>query len=406
MNLPNGCSVFEVNIFPPNWNTKKADVNLIWYINFYFRDPRHLDQFPNGKYVLKKSGLNRLKTLYEKQQTIAMMRKVMVEQLENGYNPFDKSGPVIIKIDPIVRAEPEVITQVIPSTPFIKAFRFSLVRSSNVKETVKDTESVLRKLEAAAQRLHFNELSISELEIKHIKLILDECHRYDPKFSAKRFNKAKSYLSGLFKYLVEVGAAHGNMALAISPMKEGFTEPKMFSQNDIDRIKEHLYKFNRPFYNFMMLFFYSGGRMKELMRLKGRGVDLVEQTYTVVVLKGKARSVTRTIRNVALPFWKEQMVNCKPDDFVFSKNLLPGDEQIESKQISRRWTTWVMKPLGIQTTFYKLKHLNADRTLKAAGAKMAAGQMGHTSTRMAEQVYAYNESKRIHEGLKDLDIEL
>lgn len=150
MNLPNGCSVFEVNIFPPNWNTRKADISLVWYINFYFRDPRYLNQFLNGKYVFKKSGLNRLKTLYEKQRTIAMMRKVMVEQLENGYNPFDKSGPVIIKIAPIVRAEPEVIIQVIPSTPFIKAFRFSLTRSSNVKETLKDTESALRKLEAAA----------------------------------------------------------------------------------------------------------------------------------------------------------------------------------------------------------------------------------------------------------------
>lgn len=89
-------------------------------------------------------------------------------------------------------------------------------------------------------------------------MILNKFHRHDSRFSAKRFNKAKSYLSGLFKYLVEVGATHGNMALAIIPMREGFTEPKMFSQNDIDRIKEHLYKYNRPFYNFMMIFFIPG----------------------------------------------------------------------------------------------------------------------------------------------------
>jgi len=146
--------------------------------------------------------------------------------------------------------------------------------------------------------------------------------------------------------------------------------------------------------------------MNELMRLKGKGVDLVEQTYTVVVLKSKTRSVTRIIRNVAITFWKEHMIGCGPEDYVFSKDLLPGLNQINSKQVSRRWTHWVMKPLGISTTFYKLKYLNADRTLKAAGAKMAPGQMGHTSTKMAEQAYAYNEKKRIHEGLKDLDIKL
>lgn len=64
------------------------------------------------------------------------------------------------------------------------------------------------------------------------------------------------------------------------------------------------------------------------------------------------------------------------------------------------------KALGVETNFYKLKHLNADRTLAAIGALMAAGQMGHTSTKMAEEVYAYNEKKRIHEGLKNVDIEL
>ena len=187
--------------------------------------------------------------------SISLMRKVMVEQLENGYNPFDDTGAVTINIAGVLVEEAsEVITQVIPSTLFIKAFRFSLTRSSDVKETVKDTESVLRKLEAAAQRLHFNKISIRELEIKHIKLILDECHRNNSRFSTKRFIKANSYLSGLFKYLVEVGASHGNMALAIIPMKEGFTEPKMFRQDDIDRIKE-LYIYNRPFYNFMMIFF-------------------------------------------------------------------------------------------------------------------------------------------------------
>ena len=86
----------------------------------------------------------------------------MVEQLENGYNPFDNTGAVTINIARVVvEEEPEVITQVIPSTPFIKAFRFSLTRSSDVKETLKDTESALRNFEATAKRLHFNKISIS-----------------------------------------------------------------------------------------------------------------------------------------------------------------------------------------------------------------------------------------------------
>ena len=47
-----------------------------------------------------------------------------------------------------------------------------------------------------------------------------------------------------------------------------------------------------------------------------------------------------------------------------------------------------------------------DRTVEALSIKTAAGQNGHTSTKMVETVYAYNEQKRIHNALKELDIEL
>ncbi len=213
-------------------------------------------------------------------------------------------------------------------------------------------------------------------------------------------------MSGLFKFLIQEGAANGNMARAVSPMKEEATKVKVFKEDEIDRIKKHLWNYNRPFYNFMMMFYYSGGRIKEFMSLKGKDVDLKEQTYTTLVKKGKSRWVSRTIRNVAIPFWENQMKNCAPNDFVFSVDLLPGSIEINSKQVSRRWFLHVKKPLGIETTFYKLKHLNTDRTLKALGAKIAAGQNAHTSTKMVEEVYAYNEKIRIHESLKELDIEL
>ena len=196
------------------------------------------------------------------------------------------------------------------------------------------------------------------------------------------------------------------MARAVNPMKEEITRPQVFKDDEIERIKEHLWVNNRPFYHFMMIFYYSGGRIKELMRLKGKDVDLMEQTYTCLVKKGRARWVSRTIRNVALPFWKVQMENCNPEDYVFSIDLMPGKQEINSKQVTRRWMVHVKKPLGIVTTFYKLKHLNTDRTLKVLGAKMAAGQNAHVSTKMVEEVYAYNEKIRIHEALKELDIEL
>lgn len=404
INLPNGCRRGEFKIFPPNWKSPKAKVSDIWYAQCRFIDPAHLDKYPKGKQIRIKCGINRLKKLDEKRFILKALIKDTEQFFEEGYNPItDSEFPAIVgitdnTIDPILG--------VLPTTQFIKAFHFALAKSDKVKESKADGGSVLKSITAAAATLGFATMSIGDIQVKHIKMLLDECHRANPRFSAKRFNKAKANLSGMFRVLVELGAASGNMALAISPMRETPSKPLMFTDDDIERIKKHLWDYNRPFYKFMMLFYYSGGRIKELFSLKGSDVDLLEQTYTTLVKKGKQRWVKRTIRNVALDLWKEQMQTCGLNDYVFSVDLLPGPKQINSKQVTRRWMLHVKKPLGIEATFYKLKHLNTDRTVEALSIKTAAGQNGHTSTKMVETVYAYNEQKRIHNALKELDIEL
>ncbi len=403
--LPNDCRCSEFNVFPSNWKTTKAKLSPNWYADCRFIDPKHLDKYPKGKPIRIKGGINRFNTIDERRAALVKLIGEMEGLLNEGYNPITQSplkGPKSDK----VAINNDFSQEVLPTTYFITALRIALHNSTNVKEAKADMRSVLNSIEAAAGTLGYLQIRIEKIEVKHVKRCLDQCHRSNPRFSAKRYNKAKAYLSGLFKFLIQEGAAHGNMARAVNPMREEVPKPHIFKDDEIERIKEHLWRNNRPFYNFMMMFYYSGGRIKEFMRLKGKDIDLIEQTYTTVVKKGKSRWVSRTIRNVAVPFWKVQTENCGPNDFVFSTDLLPGPIQINSKQVTRRWMVHVKKPLGIETTFYKLKHLNTDRTMKALGAKMAAGQNAHASTKMVEEVYAYNEKARIHEGLKELDIEL
>ena len=385
-------------MFPKNWKTSKAKLSLNWYADCRFIDPLHLDKYPKGKPIRLKGGINRFNTIQERRESLEKLIGEMEANLRNGFNPITEVSSKTQNNCPTL--------ELLPSTPFILAFRIALNNSTNVKECRADIRSVINSVETAATTLNFLTIPIGEIEVKHVKRCLDQCNKSNPRFTAKRYNKAKAYLSGLFKYLIQEGAVLGNMARAVNPMKEEVTRPHVFNDDEIERIKKHLWTNNRPFYNFMMMFYYSGGRIKEFMRLRGKDVDLVKQTYSTVVKKGKTRWVSRTIRNVALPFWKVQMENCGPNDYVFSIELLPGTIQIDSKQVTRRWMVHVKKPLGIETTFYKLKHLNTDRTLQALGAKMAAGQNAHASTKMVEEVYAYNEKIRIHETLKGLDIEL
>ena len=399
--LPNDCRRSEFHVFPGNWKTNKAKLTDTWYADCRFIDPQFMDKYPKGKNIRLKAGINLLKTVGERKYVLQKLIEELEMLFNQGYNPITRNGQQIIKA---IDTNPGLTDT---STPFISALRISLDNSSLVKETKDDIKSVLKHLEKAANELGYINISIGDLQIKHIKLCLDHLHKTIPTFSEKRFNKSKAYISGLFKYLIEIGAAYGNMAKAISPMKETPSKQIMLTDDDVKRIKEHLSKNHIQFYKFMMMFYYSGGRIKELLRLQVKNIDLIQQKYSTIVKKGKKeRWVDRTIRNVALPFWKEQLQDARPNDFVFSYNLLPHATQIRStKHITKRWTRYVRVPLGIKATFYKLKHRSANETVKAASAKLAAGQMGHTTTRMAEEVYAFEQNQRIHEELKGLDIE-
>lgn len=65
-----------------------------------------------------------------------------------------------------------------------------------------------------------------------------------------------------------------------------------------------------------------------------------------------------------------------------------------------------LKDQGITFTIYKLKHFHSDRIMAALGAKIAAGQNAHLSTRMVDEVYGYNARLRQHEELKNIDVRL
>jgi site-specific recombinase XerD len=69
-------------------------------------------------------------------------------ELKDGYNPIKDKD---IKSKPVSSSTDLAITQVTAATPFIQALRFALTQSSNVKETIADTGSVLNSIEAAAE---------------------------------------------------------------------------------------------------------------------------------------------------------------------------------------------------------------------------------------------------------------
>ncbi len=374
--LQNGCSHSKLSVNPSNWNTKKAKIGINWFINYRFYDSR----FPKPKQV-KIQGMNSFKSLTERQKETLRLIEEECKALQNGYNPFSNSN-----------------NSSLDSLSLIVALKLALEKVSVAEVTKRDIKTALNKFEKAINQLGWIQLSIAEVSRKHIRQILDMSSNTDD-----RFNKNRSYLMILISVLCELELVAFNFVRDIKKRKVIKYLRQVLTVEERIRVNKYLLTEYPEFHRFLHIFFHSGARISELMRLKVSDVDLANKRFKMVIKKGSYyREVWRTIKDIALPFWIELIRNSTENDFLFSKGLTPGSIEIQPYQINKRWYRLVKKKLNITADFYSLKHLHTTEVVELIGAKDAAMHNGHTSTSMVSKVYDVRKETRERANIASL----
>ena len=386
ISLPHGCNCSDLTVNPKNWKTCKASVLARnWYIQYYFYDTASKER----KFVVIK-GMNRFKTLDERREATKQLIENELYQLkEKGYNPLTgKFGP--LKDDCIE-----------PSTNFIDALHkaFDLMKLEG--STKFDIKSSIKYFEIAAKKIGIERYEVQSVKRKHLMQLLEMLPTIKKSWSAYSFNNSRAYLMMLYKKLLLVEAVETNPVNDI-PKAEIITKiRKVLSDDERHRVDEYLLNKDRDFWRFINIFFHSGSRRTELCRLKVSDVNLADQTFTVLVKKGrKQRECLKAIKNIALPFWKEQLEGANGDEYAFSSNFKAGKYKLQPESISKKWKNYVKDELKIDIDFYALKHLNLDETSAYLNAESAAKMASHTSTVITLKHYLINEEQRELEKLK------
>ena len=389
ISLPHGCSCSEPTVNPKNWKTCKASaLSKNWYIQYYF-----YDSIVNKKLFVVVKGMNRFKTLQERRDATKQLIENELYQLrEVGFNPI--TGKIL----------PVQVYGVDPDTGFIDALRQALKLLKLTKSTHYEIISNIKFYELAAKKMGIENMPIQLIKRKHLRQLLELCGELKKSWSAYGFNNARAYLMMLFKKLLEEDAVEVNPVKDIPKQKTVLKLRETLSDIERRRIDEHLKNVDADFRRFIHIFFHSGSRKTELVRLKASDVNLEKQTIKLLVKKGNQhREVLRPIKNIALQFWKEQLKSCSEEDFVFSSTFRPGKYKLQPKNISYKWKEYVKEGLGIDIDFYSLKHLNLDETSSILDAKAAAKMAGHTSTVITLKHYLVNEEERQREKLKQVN---
>lgn len=388
--LPNDCFCGSISVFPKNWRSSKAPMNIKWYISYRFYDPAH----DKPKQVMVK-GMNAFNNRIERQSaTKALLENEKDLLFNQGFNPF---------LGRAIAPQDDIAYEIDPSLPFVKAFKMAMERLTITPRVKVGIKSVIKGIEKAATILQYREVPISKLTRRHIKVILDQVGKTSKKWSNHRFNAYRGYLMMLYKELVELEAAPANPMWDISKKPVVKKIKKVLTEDERKKIDDHLAKAFPSFRNFIHLFFHSGGRKTELLQLKPSMIDLQHQTYRCIVKKGKShREVDRTIKSIAIPFWKGFLQDCPDDHFLFGPYFKHAPAPMGEDSPTKYWKRYVKDQLGINVDFYSLKHLNTTEVVDAISEKAAALLNAHTSTAMVVDIYDVRQKDRQHQKLKEI----
>lgn len=396
--LPNDCTASEPTVFPKNWESGgRALLNTNWRIQYYFRDPSFKELYPYGKLIVVK-GMNHLKTLTERREATRELLDNELYMLKvEGFNPITKSyhGP-----------DQEEAIGIHPNTGFAAAIEAAFNELDLAPKTIKDIEIIKKYFVEAIKELRYDSIKVSDIRRPHVRAILDLQSKNNG-YSNKRYNKARSYIMMLFKELLNRDAIEFNPVSAIPKKRVTKKLRSVLTNDELKDIKKHLRENYYSFYRYMEIFFHSGSRSSELMRLKRKDINLDDQTFKVTVKKGRHYSEElRAINKNVLELWKEICKGAKKEDYIFSLDLKPGPVSVDPWQISKRWREHVKLKLNVEADFYSLKHLHTTKIVEAYGGALAASVNGHKSEAMNNQHYDVNRKKRMLEEAKNIDVDL
>lgn len=374
-------------IHPKNWDTKAASIDTKWYIYYRFTD----EILGKSKQVLIK-GMNKYRDRRTRQRVTKELLKMEEELLfQKYYNPITQKFGITSEFD------------IDPSTPFIEAFKRSLTYMEKSQEEIYQTRCAVLRMEKYAAKLGFDNLPVSEISTRHLKRILVNIRESRPTFGARYYNRYVNFLIAIFKVLIELETVDVNPARDLMKLKEVKKLKQVLTTEQRNKINEYFKEVNPAYLRFIHIFFHSGARIRELLRLKVEDVSLSKQEFIITIKKGKSgREDKKAIKDIALPYWKEHIRGMPEHYYVFSEDFAPGPRVLRAERPTKYWRENVKKKLKINVDLYSLKHLNTTEISDMYSQEVAAAINSHTSTAMVRSIYDVNAKSRELEKLKKI----
>lgn len=394
IDLPNACSITPIKVTPKNWEQAGASIKKPWLIHYTFYDTSQ----PKG-FRVQVRGMNDQDKLKDRQKSTRDIITAQLKNLMEGYNPFSNSfnAPTDFEVNPY--------------TPFIEALNIAIGKIRVSPKHLINMKSHLRHVERSAIELNIHRMPLKDVTRKYFNRIFDACYKNNEKFTGSSQNRYKKTLHRIYKELFKMEAVEFNPLALIERVRAVKKTRVMPTEEQRKKINKYLKENEYEFWRAVQMFYHSGAREAEFMRLQVKDVNLKAQEVTYTIEKGidVREGVIRPIKNSVLRLWKEIMKGAKPDDYLFSVGLKPGPAKIREDQFHRRWKVHVIDKLGINVALYTLKHHNTTAVMDELDkfynpAKDVAKMNAHNEAMVIEIYDTKNKGRKIDKikGVKNV----
>lgn len=176
-----------------------------------------------------------------------------------------------------------------------------------------------------------------------------------------------------------------------------------------EKVEAHYKETDPVFLRFLHLFFHSGAREIEMLRLRKEDVDLAARRFIVTIKKGgKLKQAYRPIKDAAFEEWQQIHSEARAGEYLFGIDFYPSEKPCKRDYLTRKWHKEVKADkkdggLGIKVDLYTLKHANLDETAEILSLEEAAKMAGHSTPVVTMEHYATGEKARKDERLRKVN---
>jgi len=339
----------------------KGDLSREWYVEYQYRNPK-TGQMKRFRVY---QGLNGSEK--DRRSKAEKIIKKLTQKLQNGWNPFDDTEPVIYEDQIEYFQAARVYGRARKSNNILRKHLSDFLVEMNAQVKPKTYESYQSKIRLFCQWIEkegFDKNDITGIDNDHIRkfffFLINE-----RKLDRPTIDKYQQNVNQLFNYLISKRIIKETPVYDIpKPAKRKDMAAKEFVDIDLDRLKEKIQISDPQLWLACLFQYYCAIRPGTELRLLKIG-QINFRRGTIKMNAFDAKNQSNDVITIPEPFRKlliskYQLQDYNPDFYVFSKAGIPGTECLGKNNLRNRFNR-IRDGLGLskEYKFYSWKHAGA-----------------------------------------------